>query len=89
MIFKRYNQNLWGPLFVGAPGQLPTLPSPKSGPAGPYVKLESVEAIIVLGCQSQRSVTGFLGTGRHDLGARVEFSFLLDSTHRVTDEVEA
>ena len=32
MLFKRYNQNLWGPLFVGAPGQLPTLPSPKSGP---------------------------------------------------------
>ena len=27
IIFKRYNQNLWGP-----PGQLPTLPSPKSGP---------------------------------------------------------
>ena len=25
--------NLWGGLFVGAPGQLPTLPSPKSGPA--------------------------------------------------------
>ena len=32
MIFERYSQNLWGPLFVGAPGQLPTLPSPKSGP---------------------------------------------------------
>ena len=32
MILKRYNQNLWGALFVGAPGQLPTLPSPKSGP---------------------------------------------------------
>ena len=31
-IQKVYNQNLWGPLFVGAPGQLPTLPSPKSGP---------------------------------------------------------
>ena len=31
MIFKRYNQNFWGPLFVGAPGQLPTLPSLKSG----------------------------------------------------------
>ena len=30
---KWYNQNLWGPLFVGAPGQLPTLNSPKSGPA--------------------------------------------------------
>ena len=31
-VFNTYNQNLWGPLFVGAPGQLPTLPSPKSGP---------------------------------------------------------
>ena len=31
-IFKGYDQNLWGALFVGAPGQLPTLPSPKSGP---------------------------------------------------------
>ena len=27
-ILKEYNQNVWGPLFVGVPGQLP---SPKSG----------------------------------------------------------
>ena len=31
-IFQKHDRNLWGPLFVGAPGQLPTLPSPKSGP---------------------------------------------------------
>ena len=38
MIVKMYNQNLWGPLFVGAPGQLPTLPSPKSGPDFKYAR---------------------------------------------------
>ena len=32
-IFQKHDRNLWGALFVGAPGQLPTLPSPKSGPA--------------------------------------------------------
>ena len=31
-IYKNYDQILWGALFVGAPGQLPTLPSSKSGP---------------------------------------------------------
>ena len=35
--YAQYIQNAWskfawGPFFVGAPGQLPTLPSPKSGP---------------------------------------------------------
>ena len=28
---------LWGALFVWAPGQLPTLPSPKSGPGPSYI----------------------------------------------------
>ena len=32
IFFFKHDRNLWGPLFVGAPGQLPTLPSPKSGP---------------------------------------------------------
>ena len=52
IIFKGYNQNLWEPLFVGAPGQLPTLPPPKSGPVIQFVIVH--KAMRMLCCESSR-----------------------------------
>ena len=43
-VLQKHDHNLWGgggALFVGAPGQLPTLPSPKSGPVYIYTQAKN------------------------------------------------
>ena len=56
MIFNRYNKNLWGPLFVGAPGRLPTLPSPKSGPVCNWLYMHLVPGNDVRRIPSEQNI---------------------------------